>query len=187
MHSPFHKLPHGSLGSIPLLSRYFISAGFSPPAASFYFARRQPHLGCVHLAVAIAHSYLILQSIAKVHLHSSAAFVPPIGGNLLRRLPMLLLSPRPAGALLAAPLWGLAVRLHYVVPPYSAGRQTARNPYSADKCAARPCFFFAAGAFTRNPKKFSIDVHFRVCFHLSFSNWIKVNTFGSALPIRPGA
>ena len=48
----------------------------SPPAALFYFARRQPHLGCVHLAAAIAHSSLISQSIAKVHLHSSAPFVP---------------------------------------------------------------------------------------------------------------
>ena len=75
MHSHFHKLPHGSLGSIPLLPRYFISAGFSPPAANLYFARRSPHLGCVHLAAAIAHSSLISQSIAKVHLHSSATSV----------------------------------------------------------------------------------------------------------------
>jgi len=72
----FTSLLHGSLGSISLLPRYFISAGFSPPAANFYFARRQPHLGCVHLAAAIAHSSLISQSIAKVHLHSSATFVP---------------------------------------------------------------------------------------------------------------
>jgi hypothetical protein len=42
---------------------------------------------------------------------------------------MLLPSPRTTRALLAAPLWGLAVRLHYVVPPYSGGRQTARNPF----------------------------------------------------------
>ena len=75
MHSSFRKLLHGSLGSITLLRRYFISAGFSPPAALFYFARRQPHLGSVHLAAAIAHSSLISQSIAKVHLHSSAPFV----------------------------------------------------------------------------------------------------------------
>ena len=72
----FTSLLHSSLGSIPLLPRYFISAGFSPPAANFYFARRQPHLGCIHLAAAIAHSSLISQSIAKVHLHSSATFVP---------------------------------------------------------------------------------------------------------------
>ena len=57
------------------------------------------------------------QCIAKAHLHSSAASVPPWGGNLLRRLPMLLPSPRKSGALLPAPLWGLAVRLHSVVPP----------------------------------------------------------------------
>ncbi len=45
------------------------------PLPVFIFARRQPHLGCIHLAAAIAHSYLISQSIAKVHLHSSATFV----------------------------------------------------------------------------------------------------------------
>ena len=73
---PFTSLAHGSLGSISLLPRYFISAGFSPPAANFYSARRQPHLGCVHFAAAIAHSSLISQSVAKVHLHSSAPFVP---------------------------------------------------------------------------------------------------------------
>ena len=112
---PFTSLLHGSLGSIPLLPRYFISAGFSPPAANFYFARRQPHLGCIHLAAAIAYSYLISQSIAKVHLHSSATFVPV--GNLLRWLPMVLPSPRTTGALLPAPLWGLAVRFLSVVPP----------------------------------------------------------------------
>ena len=72
----FASLLHSSLGSIPLLPRYFISAGFSPPAANFYFARRPPHLGCVHLAAANAHSSLISQSIAKVHLHSSATCVP---------------------------------------------------------------------------------------------------------------
>ena len=42
----------------------------------FLCARRPPHLGCVHLASAIAHSSLISQIIAKVHLHSSATFVP---------------------------------------------------------------------------------------------------------------
>ena len=92
----------------------------------------------------------ILQSIAKVHLHSSATFVPcgkytPVAsyGAGIAFVPH---------ALLPSPLWGLAVRLHDVVPPYSGGRQTARNPCSADKCAARLCFFFAAGAFTGNKK-----------------------------------
>jgi hypothetical protein len=120
MHSHFHKPLHGSLGSIPLLPRYFISAGFSPPAANFYFARRSPHLGFVHLAAAIAHSPLISQSIAKVHLHSSATYVPcgkytPVAsyGAAIAFVPH---------ALLPAPLWGLAVRLHDVVPPYSGGR-----------------------------------------------------------------
>jgi hypothetical protein len=125
MHSHFHKPLHGSLGSIPLLPRYFISAGFSPPAANFYFARRSPHLGCVHLAAAIAHSSLISQSIAKVHLHSSATSVPcgkytPVAsyGAAIAFVPH---------ALLSAPLWGLAVRLRSFVPHHSGGRQKARN------------------------------------------------------------
>jgi len=151
MHSPFRKLLHGSLGSIPLLPRYFISAGFSPPAANFYFARRQPHLGFVHLAASIAHSSLISQSIAKVHLHSSATFVPC--GKFTSVASYVVGIAFVPHALLPPPLWGLAVRLHFVVPPYSGGRKAARNPCSADKCAARPCFFFAAGAFTgRNTK-----------------------------------
>jgi len=104
-----------SLGSITLLRRYFISAGFSPPATFFYFARRPPHLGCVHLAAAIAHSSLILQSIAKVHLHSSAPSVPcgqyTPGASYVAGIAFV------PHALLPAPLWGLAVRLHSVVPP----------------------------------------------------------------------
>ena len=76
MQNPFRRPDHNSLGSITLVRLSFISVRFSPPAANFYFARRQPHLGCVHLAAAIAHSSLISQSIAKVHLHSSATCVP---------------------------------------------------------------------------------------------------------------
>ena len=59
------------------LRHSFTSVAFSPPAALFSCARRQPHLGCVHLAAANCSSRTsISQSIAKVHLHSSAAFVP---------------------------------------------------------------------------------------------------------------
>ena len=76
MQNPFRRPDHNSLGSITLVRRSFISVRFSPPAANFLCARRQPHLGCVHLAAAIAYSSLISQSIAKVHLHSSATFVP---------------------------------------------------------------------------------------------------------------
>ena len=55
----------------------FTSVAFSPPAALFSCARRQPHLGCVHLAAANCSCRTsISQSIAKVHLHSSAASVP---------------------------------------------------------------------------------------------------------------
>ena len=68
---------HYSLGFISLLRHFFISAGFSPPAALFSFARRPPHLGCVHLATANCSCRTsISQSSAKVHLHSSAASVP---------------------------------------------------------------------------------------------------------------
>ena len=59
------------------LRHSFTSVAFSPPAALFSFARRQPHLGCVHLAAANCSCRTsISQSIAKVHLHSSAASVP---------------------------------------------------------------------------------------------------------------
>ena len=59
------------------LRHSFTSVAFSPPAALFSFARRQPHLGCVYLAAANCSCRTsISQSIAKVHLHSSAASVP---------------------------------------------------------------------------------------------------------------
>ena len=59
------------------LRHSFTSVAFSPPAALFSFARRQPHLGCVHLATANCSCRTsISQSIAKVHLHSSATCVP---------------------------------------------------------------------------------------------------------------
>ena len=61
-------------------SASFVASSFqlllSPPAAH-NLARRPPHFGCVHLATAICSCRTsISQSIAKVHLHSSAAFVP---------------------------------------------------------------------------------------------------------------
>ena len=62
--------------SFRFVRRYFISVLLSPPAAN-NFARRQPHFGCVHLATANCSCRTsISQSIAKVHLHSSAASVP---------------------------------------------------------------------------------------------------------------
>ncbi len=114
MQNPFRRPDHNSLGSITLVRRSFISVRFSPPAANFLCARRQPHLGCVHLAAAIAHSSLISQSIAKVHLHSSATFVPcgkftPVA-SYVAAIAFL------RQAFLAAPLWGLAVRLRSFVP-----------------------------------------------------------------------
>lgn len=58
------------------LRHLFTSVAFSPPAAH-NLARRPPHFGCVHLAPANCSCRTsISQSIAKVHLHSSAAFVP---------------------------------------------------------------------------------------------------------------
>jgi len=59
------------------LRHSFTSVAFSPPAALFSFARRQSHLGSVHFATANCSCRTsISQSIAKVHLHSSAASVP---------------------------------------------------------------------------------------------------------------
>ena len=58
------------------LRHSFTSVSFSPPAAHFCYARRPPHLGFVHLAsirlIPSVHSPIA----AKVHLHSSAPFVP---------------------------------------------------------------------------------------------------------------
>ena len=57
------------------LRHTFTSVAFSPPAA-YYLARRPPTSAAFTLRMLIAHSYLISQSTAKVHLHSSAASVP---------------------------------------------------------------------------------------------------------------
>ena len=58
------------------LRHTFTSVAFSPPAAHNWLALRT-HFGCVHLADANCSCRTsISQSIAKVHLHSSAAFVP---------------------------------------------------------------------------------------------------------------
>ena len=58
------------------LRHTFTSVAFSPPAAHNLLALRT-HFGCVHLATANCSCRTsISQSIAKVHLHSSAASVP---------------------------------------------------------------------------------------------------------------
>ena len=58
------------------LRHTFTSVAFSPPAAYNLLALRT-HFGCVHLATANCLCRTsISQSIAKVHLHSSAASVP---------------------------------------------------------------------------------------------------------------
>ena len=57
------------------LRHTFTSVAFSPPAAN-NLARRPPTSAAFTLRMLIAHSYLISQSTAKVHLHSSAASVP---------------------------------------------------------------------------------------------------------------
>lgn len=74
---PFRKLMlQYSLGFISLVRRFFISVVLNPPAA-YYFCRRSPHYGCVHLATAICLCRTsISQSIVKVLLHSSTASVP---------------------------------------------------------------------------------------------------------------
>jgi hypothetical protein len=74
---------------------------------------------------------------------------PPAGGNILRWLPMVLPSP-PANRGFTGSTFVGARR----PPPlrrtslFRRPSKTARNPYSADKCAAQLSFFFAAGAFT---------------------------------------
>ena len=56
------------------LRHSFTSVAFSPPAAN-YLARRPPTSAAFTLRLLIAHSYLISQSTAKVHLHSSSRAV----------------------------------------------------------------------------------------------------------------
>jgi len=56
------------------LRHSFTSVAFSPPAA-YYLARRPPTSAAFTLRMLIAHSYLISQSTAKVHLHSSSRAV----------------------------------------------------------------------------------------------------------------
>jgi hypothetical protein len=56
------------------LCHSFTSVAFSPPAA-YYLARRPPTSAAFTLRLLIAHSYLISQSTAKVHLHSSSRAV----------------------------------------------------------------------------------------------------------------
>ena len=116
---------HYSLGFISLLRHFFISAGFSPPAALFSFARRPPHLDCIHLAAANCSCRTsISQSIAKLRLHSSAASVPCgeiYSGGFLWSWHQ----PHFVRPLLPAPLWGLAVRLRSFVP-HSLRRPTGR-------------------------------------------------------------
>lgn len=77
LHQPFRK-PNATIltgfHSAPL-RHSFTSVAFSPPAAH-NLARRPPTSAAFTLRMLIAHSYLISQSTAKVHLHSSAASVP---------------------------------------------------------------------------------------------------------------
>ena len=83
-HKPTHLQPHTfSQANATILTGFhyaplrhsFTSVAFSPPAA-YYLARRQPTSAAFTLRMLIAHSYLISQSTAKIHLHSSAASVP---------------------------------------------------------------------------------------------------------------
>ena len=187
MHSPFHKLLHGSLGSIPLLPRYFISAGFSPPAANFYFARRQPHLGCVRLAPAIAHSSLILQSIAKVHLHSSAPFVSASWRkNTSVAFYVAAIAPADRG-FPGSPFVG-ARR-----PPPFRRTSLFRRPSSGSQSlqCGQVChtamLLFCRRRFYRKEKKYNIGEAFKACFHLSFSLPENEYIFGSRLPIGSDA
>ena len=137
------------------LRHSFTSVAFSPPAA-YYLARRPPTSAAFTLRMLIAHSYLISQSSAKVHLHSSATFVPfgkftavaSYGAGIAAAtwLSFFTLPRKVAAALLTSPFVGLAgTSVRSSLQCLMAARH---QRYSADKCAARLCFFFAAGAFT---------------------------------------
>ncbi len=97
------------------LRHSFTSVAFSPPAAN-YLARRPPTSAAFTLRLLFAHSYLISQSIAKVHLHSSAAYVPfgkftpaaSYGASIVAAtwLSFFSFSRKVAATLLLAPSWG---------------------------------------------------------------------------------
>jgi len=82
-HNSIHMQPHTFSQANPTiltgfhfasLRHSFTSVAFSPPAA-YYLARRPPTSATFTLRLLIAHSYLISQSTAKVHLHSSSRAV----------------------------------------------------------------------------------------------------------------
>jgi hypothetical protein len=120
MHQPFAAIATILTGFHFASQRHsFTSVAFSPPAA-YNLARRPPTSAAFTLRLLIAHSYLISQSIAKVHLHSSAAFVSASrreiysGGFLWSQhrsshlAKLLFISPISGATLLLAPSWGLA-------------------------------------------------------------------------------
>lgn len=137
------------------LCHSFTSVAFSPPAA-YYLARRPPTSAAFTLRMLIAHSYLISQSTAKVLLHSSATSVPwreiYYGGFLWswhrssHLAKLLFIYPISGCRFTTSPYVGLAGTS---VRSSLQCLMAARHPrYSADKCATRLIFFFAAGAFT---------------------------------------
>jgi hypothetical protein len=152
---PFAKPRHGSLGFISLIRRCFISAGFSPSAVN-NLARRPPTSAAFTLRLLIAHSYLISQSIAKVHLHSSAAYVPfgkftpaaSYGASIVAATWLSFFSfiRKVAATLLLAPSWG-SPALPFV-PLSSAVWRLATSATVPTSVQHGYASFFAAGAFT---------------------------------------
>jgi hypothetical protein len=126
-------------------------------------------------------TWLIRPSFRHAALSSLASFrrLRTLTGNILRRLHMELASPFVPHGFTASPSWGLAGTSGRSSLPCLTAARLQR--YSADKCAAQLCFFFAAGAFTGRldtlptllRKQYSTMNKFSRCIFCTYPNCIK--------------
>lgn len=138
----------------------FISAGFSPSAAFSYFARRQPHLGCVHLAAAIAH---VVPPFRKASLRFTCIVQPPPypDGKFTPAASYVAGIAFVPHALLPAPLWGLAVCLRSIRSSFSpAANERLANP-SVPTSVRHGYASFGRRRFYR--MKYSVGKGFTIC------------------------
>ena len=157
MHQPFESLRYNTHWVPFRFTTSFIHfSSVQSTRCQLFCSPAIPTSAAFTLRLLIAHSYLISQSTAKVHLHSSAAFVPwreiYYGGFLWswhrssHLAKLLYINPISGCYFTASPFVGLAgTSVRSSLQCLMAARH---QRYSADKCAARLCFFFAAGAFT---------------------------------------
>ena len=127
-----------------LLRHSFTSVAFSPPAAKLFCSPAIPTSASFTLRLLIAH---VVPPFRKASLRFTCIVQPPPypDGKFTPAASYVAGISLLKSAFTASPSWGLAatfVKLRWL----TAARRLQR--YSADKCAARLCFFLAAGAFT---------------------------------------